>query len=198
MSVPLASFLPFICKAQRCSLFCYFFFLTSFWLTLQILTQNSEPVSCLIFLTSMSDVSKYTFDHIPLLNISSTFSYPSLILLLLPKLTFIFYRSMSQAHNGPLSPDILGSLRFCSPFPMLHTGNNNCIYALSMVPFPLAWIKISISLTILGYLGTIVTQEEKLHMATETILFWFFPLLQNITLSSANQSQVSNSLSLNS
>lgn len=162
MSVPLVSFLPLSVRLNNV-LFCYFFFLTSFWLTLQILTQNSEPVSCLIFSDLL--VSKDIFDHIPLLKISSTFSYPSLILLLLSKLTFIFYPSMSQACDGPLSPDILGSQRFCTPFLMLHTGSNCCIYAFGTVPFPLVWIKNSISLTVVGYLGTIVTQEEKLHMA---------------------------------
>lgn len=142
MSVLLLSFLPFMCKAQQCSLLLLLFH--HFILTY---TANPYPKFRTSFLPHFSDllVSKDIFDHILLLKISSTFSSPSFILFLLPKLTLIFDHSMSQACDRPLSPDILGSLRFCSPFPMLYTGNTYCIYAFSTVPFPLVWAKIPIS-----------------------------------------------------
>lgn len=151
-----------ICKAQQCSLLLFLF--PHFILTYPANPYPKFRTSFLSHFFWPACFQRHIWSH----STSQNFIHLQLSLLNSAPIvqTFIFYPSMSQACDGPLSPDILGSQRFCTPFLMLHTGSNCCIYAFSTVPFPLVWIKNSISLTVVGYLGTIVTQEEKLHMAT--------------------------------
>lgn len=103
MAVLLISLQPFICKAPRSSFSLLLF--SHFILAPQTITQNSEPVSCLVFFSDLfvtTDIS----DHTPLLKISSSFSfltYPSPVLLLLCRLTFVFSLSPLTCRTG-LSP----------------------------------------------------------------------------------------------